>query len=175
MGSWFLIDRVGRRNLMLYGTALITLILILIGTLAAIATPNCIKDAIGFFLLYNFFYSVTIGATAYSAITETANSRLRVNTASIGLALQNAVFTMLAFVIPYIFNPDQGNLGAKTAFIFGGLGVICCTYIFFCHPEVSGRTYEEIDEMFIKRVPARKFKTFQTENLENLAHETARN
>jgi len=64
---------------------------------------------------------------------------------------------MLAFVIPYIFNPDQANLGAKTAFIFGGCGVICTVYLWFFHPETSGRTFEELDEMFIKRVPLRKF------------------
>jgi MFS transporter, SP family, general alpha glucoside:H+ symporter len=71
---------------------------------------------------------------------------------------------MWAFVIPYIFNPDQANLGAKTAFIFGGLSIFCTAYLFFCHPETSGRSYEELDEMFMKHVPARKFRTYQTES-----------
>lgn len=69
---------------------------------------------------------------------------------------------MWAFVIPYLFNPDQANLGAKTAFIFGGLGIFCTIYLYFCHPEVAGRSYEELDEMFVKKVSARNFKTYQT-------------
>jgi SP family general alpha glucoside:H+ symporter-like MFS transporter len=36
-------------------------------------------------------------------------------------------------------------------------------YLYFCHPETSGRSYEEIDEMFMKHVPARQFKTYRTE------------
>jgi hypothetical protein len=32
-------------------------------------------------------------------------------------------------------------------------------YLFI--PEYSGRTYAQIDEMFLRKVPARRFKTFQ--------------
>lgn len=69
---------------------------------------------------------------------------------------------MWAFVIPYLFNPDQANLGAKVAFIFGALAILSTVYLWFCQPEVAGRSYEELDEMFMKKVPAREFKTYQT-------------
>lgn len=71
---------------------------------------------------------------------------------------------MWAFVIPYIFNPNEANLGEKTAFIFGGLSVFSVVYLYFCHPETARRTYEELDEMFMKKVPAREFESFQTES-----------
>lgn len=96
-------------------------------------------------------------------MTETSTSRLRVKTIAIGTGLQNAIFTMWSFVMPYIFNPDQANLGAKSCFIFAGLAVFCLIYLWFCQPETAGRTYEEMDEMFIKGVPARKFKKYVTE------------
>lgn len=70
---------------------------------------------------------------------------------------------MWAFVIPYLFNPDQANLGAKVSFIFGGLAIICLVYLWLCQPETAGRTYEELDEMFINKIPARKFKGTATE------------
>lgn len=35
-------------------------------------------------------------------------------------------------------------------------------FFFFFMPELKGRTLEEIDELFANRVPAWKFKTFQT-------------
>jgi SP family general alpha glucoside:H+ symporter-like MFS transporter len=70
---------------------------------------------------------------------------------------------MWAFVIPYIFNPNQANLGARTSFIFGGLAVFCLIYLWFYQPESAGRTYAELDEMFMKKVPARKFKGYKTE------------
>jgi hypothetical protein len=68
---------------------------------------------------------------------------------------------MWTFVLPYLFNPDEANLGAKTTFLFGGISVISLVYLWFCQPETSGRSFEEIDEMFAKRIPARKFKSYQ--------------
>lgn len=35
-------------------------------------------------------------------------------------------------------------------------------FFFFCMPELKGRTLEEIDELFANRVPAWKFKSYQT-------------
>ena len=70
---------------------------------------------------------------------------------------------MWSFVLPYIFNPNEANLGAKTAFIFSGLCIISLAYMWLFQPETSGRTYEELDEMFMKQVPARKFKSYKTE------------
>lgn len=36
-------------------------------------------------------------------------------------------------------------------------------YFYFYHPETKGRTYEELDEMFMKGIPARQFATYVTE------------
>ncbi|KAI8654489.1 MFS domain-containing protein [Fusarium keratoplasticum] len=161
--SWFLIDRVGRRDLTIWGLVLLTVILMVTGGLAVAATPGAIKGTVALLLVYCYFYNCTIGATAYTLLTEIATSRLRAKTASLSLALQNGLFTMWAFVIPFLFNPDQANLGAKVSFIFGALAVLCILYLWFYQPESAGRSYEELDEMFIKKVPAREFKTFKTE------------
>ncbi|KAH6709148.1 hypothetical protein BKA61DRAFT_678051 [Leptodontidium sp. MPI-SDFR-AT-0119] len=93
---------------------------------------------------------MTIGATAYAILTENATSRLRVKTIAIVVAVQNTWYTLWSLVLPYLFNPDKANLGAKIAFIFGD-------------PETAGWSYEELDELYMKRVPARSFKTFVTE------------
>jgi hypothetical protein len=62
-----------------------------------------------------------------------------------------------------LFNPDQANLGGRLGFIFGGLSFLCLVYLWFYQPETAGRTYEELDEMFMKGVPARNFKAYQTD------------
>jgi hypothetical protein len=48
-------------------------------------------------------------------------------------------------------------------FIFGGLSIICLVYLWLYQPETAGRTYGELDEMFMKKVPAWKFKGYQTD------------
>lgn len=68
---------------------------------------------------------------------------------------------MWGFVLPYLFNPNKANLGAKVAFIFGGLSVLCLIYLWFCQPETTGLSYEELDELFINRVPTRKFQQYR--------------
>jgi SP family general alpha glucoside:H+ symporter-like MFS transporter len=96
-------------------------------------------------------------------LAETATSRLRVKTIAIGIFAHNAMNTMWAFVIPKLFNPDQANLGAKVSFIFGGLALLSCVYLWVFQPETAGRTYKELDELFAKKVPGRKFKSTKTD------------
>lgn len=43
------------------------------------------------------------------------------------------------------------------------MAVLCLTYIYFYQPETTGRSYEELDELYMKKVPAREFKTFVTD------------
>ncbi|KAF2678873.1 general substrate transporter [Lentithecium fluviatile CBS 122367] len=162
--SWYLVDRVGRRNLTFWGLLVLTVILFAMAGAAVPGTPGGSKAAVSMILLYSWWYNVTIGATAYTILCEVSTSRLRIKTIAIGLALQNAIYTMWSFVLPYLFNPDKLNLGGKIGFVFGGFSFVCLVYLWFMQPETSGRSYEELDEMFIKRVPARKFKDYQTDS-----------
>ncbi|KAH0008392.1 MFS hexose transporter, partial [Aureobasidium melanogenum] len=161
--SWFLIDRIGRRPLSCYGMLLLTILLLLTGGLACVGSKSAIKGTVGLLLLYNWLYSITIGATAYPILIETPTSHLRTKTAAIGLTLQSGLFAMWAFVIPYLFNPNQANLGARVAFIFGAFAVLSTVYLWLCQPETSGRSFAELDEMFVRKVPARGFKAYKTE------------
>lgn len=160
--SWYLTEKVGRRDLTLWGTILLTIVLFILGGLAVVG-GSALKGAVAMILLYCFIYNATIGATAYNILAEVATSRLRVKTIAIGIAFQYSLFTMWSFVLPKLFNPNQANLGGKTGFIFGAFSFFCIAYLWFYQPETAGRSYEELDEMFMKHVPARKFKGYQTE------------
>jgi MFS transporter, SP family, general alpha glucoside:H+ symporter len=161
--SWFLIDKAGRRSLTLYGTIALTVVLWIMGGLAVGGTPGELKGAIAMILIYCFLYNLSIGSTAYTCLTETATSRLRIKTIAIGLASANCISVMWSFVLPYLFNPDKANLGGKLGFIFGGLCFPCIAFIWWYQPETKGRSYEELDEMFMKKVHARHFKEYKTE------------
>jgi MFS transporter, SP family, general alpha glucoside:H+ symporter len=49
------------------------------------------------------------------------------------------------------------------AFIFGGLSLLCIIYLWFYQVETANRSYEELDEMFMKKIPARQFRGYVTE------------
>ena len=63
--------------------------------------------------------------------------------------------TAMNFAIPYMINPDEGNLRGKVGFVFGGLGLIGTLWSFFYVPELKGKTFAEIDTMFFNHVPPR--------------------
>jgi SP family general alpha glucoside:H+ symporter-like MFS transporter len=52
-----------------------------------------------------------------------------------------------------------GNLGGKCGYVWGA--TICLITAYFYLPEMKGRSYREIDILFNRHVPARKWK--QTE------------
>lgn len=115
--SWFLIDKVGRRDLTLWGSVLLTIILIITGGLASTNNHSCIKGVVGLIIVYGFFYNITIGATAYSLLCEVATSRLRIKTIAIGIAVQQTWYIIITIVLPYLFNPNYLNLGAKVCLV----------------------------------------------------------
>lgn len=58
--------------------------------------------------------------------------------------------------VPYMINPDEGNLRGKTGFIFGAFSIIACIWTYFCLPETKGRAFEQLDHMFEQKISARK-------------------
>lgn len=49
-----------------------------------------------------------------------------------------------------------------SGYLFFGFGLVGWIAIFFTVPEVAGRSYEEIDELFEAKTPTRQFATTKT-------------
>ena len=49
--------------------------------------------------------------------------------------------------------------------IWGASNLVIIPFVFFFVPETKGRSLEQLDEMFAKRVPTLKFKGFVTEHV----------
>lgn len=104
--------------------------------------------------------SCGIGAwpSSYTVSGETSSLRLRAKTQSIGTLAADAANILYSFVLPYAYNKDAGNLGAKTGFIFFAICVLTTGVTWWVIPEMKGRSNVEIDHMFELRLPTRKFK-----------------
>jgi hypothetical protein len=61
------------------------------------------------------------------------------------------------FTIPYMINPDAGNLGGKVGFIFGGFGLISSIVAYFYIPETKGLSFDDLDWLYTHHIPPRKF------------------
>ena len=157
-----LIDRFGRRTVIVYGTLAMTVVLMLTGGLGSSNHKATINATIGFMMLYNLVFNFCLGSAAYTIISEIPTFSLRAKSIGLSIVCQQALYTAQAFVLPYIFNPDKANLGAKTAFIYGGFCAVSLVVLFVYQPETKGRTYEELDELFMNKVPALKFPEYIT-------------
>ncbi|PSN61928.1 MFS general substrate transporter [Corynespora cassiicola Philippines] len=92
---------------------------------------------------------------SYAIMSEASALRLRAKSQAIGgiSAYVSAIVTY--FVLPYFYNPDALQLGAKTGFLFAGLCVIGAVTTYFLVPEMKGKTVLEIDQLFERKVKAR--------------------
>lgn len=101
---------------------------------------------------------LTVWPVSYAIGAETSALHLRAKTQALGWFVSHAISAIFGFILPYIYNPDQGNWKAKVGFFFGGLCAISFAVSFFHVPEMKGRTHAEIDHMFDIQLPARAFK-----------------
>jgi len=81
--------------------------------------------------------------------------------------LTSITSVIITVLIPYGLNIDELNWGGKVGFVFMILGVLCTTWCFFCLPESKGRTFEELDILFEREIPSRKFQYYDVLNGED--------
>ncbi|OGM50899.1 hypothetical protein ABOM_000694 [Aspergillus bombycis] len=154
--SWFLVNRVGRRPIFLGGMAGCTTLLLLIGILDVIPTGAAQWAQASLTVVYAFVYFLTIGAVAFVLLGEVSSLQLRARTTALATATQAIWGIIMFFIVPYMVNPDSGNLKGKVGYIFGGISLATTLVCFFYIPELKGKTYEEIDGLFRSRVPPRR-------------------
>lgn len=94
---------------------------------------------------------------------ELPSQRLRSYTFGLSAAIGFLGAWLATFTAPYFINPSSLNWGPKYGFIWFPSCLLAAAFIFFCLPEVKQRSLEEIDEMFQKKIPARKWRHYECE------------
>ncbi|KAL4811789.1 general substrate transporter [Aspergillus spinulosporus] len=163
MCSWLMIERLGRRRLIVGGCIAMTTTLPIIGGISILNTPAALKATVALMTIWGFLYQATLGACAYAIGGEVPTPALRQKTYAINMITTTLSSTLVYQLIPILINSDKANLGGKIAFVFFGPSVPMCVYLFYCLPETTGRSFDELEEMFQARIPARKFRGYVTE------------
>lgn len=97
---------------------------------------------------------------SFAVAGEASNLRLRAKTQGVGVLcymLSNVIFNI---VLPYIYNPDAGDLKGKTGFVYGGLCLLVFAVTWLAIPEMKGRSALEIDTMFERNLRCWQFKNW---------------
>ncbi|KAI9738370.1 MAG: hypothetical protein M1834_008873 [Cirrosporium novae-zelandiae] len=163
--SWFVMLYVGRRTLYNSGLAMLVVLMLVIGILDCVpnysSRPSVIWGQSSLMVLWNFFYDLSIGPVCFVILCECSATKVREKTIAVATAVQALLAIVMTVAIPYMINPDEANMRGKVGFFFGGLGVFCFLWSFFRVPETMNRTYEELDIMFERNVPTRKFAKYE--------------
>lgn len=156
--SWFFMTWFGRRTLYLYGSCMLTFIMLIVGCLATKQHVTSYSWAIGSMLLiFTFVYDLTIGPVCYSLVAELSSTRLKAKTIVLSRNLYNILGIVAGVITQYQLTQTAWNWGAYSGFFWMGTSAIMTTWIFFRLPEPKGRTYGELDILFEHKVSARKF------------------
>ena len=161
IGSWFLMARVGRRSLYLWGLIILNIILLIIGFVGIVPAGNTAAPWVvgSFLLIYTFTYDITVGPVCYCLVAEVSSTRLRSKTIVLARNCYNVVGIFNNIITPRMINPTAWDWGPKAGFFWAGLCFVSVVWTYFRLPEPKGKTYAELDILFERRVSARKFKS----------------
>ena len=93
-------------------------------------------------------------AVSYLYMSESGSSRLRAKTTSISASLPSVLGQVSGIYLPFML-AGRGTL--ISGFTFGGCGVLFLILSLFVVPDYTGRSHAQIDELFVRGIPARKF------------------
>ncbi|KAL2835419.1 putative transporter [Aspergillus pseudoustus] len=162
--SWFLMARLGRRTLYLYGSSILFCVLMIIGFVSLAPRGSSTNWTIGALLsVFTFVYDLTVGPICYSLVSELSSTRLRAKSVVLARNLYNVGGIVVNILINYQLTSTAWNWGARSAFFWAGVCFCCVVWIFFRLPEPKGRTFAELDVLFADKVPARKFNSTQVD------------
>ncbi|KAJ5118198.1 general substrate transporter [Penicillium atrosanguineum] len=159
MLSWILTTYFGRRDIYLWGSLVNTVLLVALGVAGSVGTSaasNYATASLG--LIISVLFTLGPAPASWVIIGETSAIRLRPLTTGMGRASYYIVEIPCIFLGSYMLNPTGGHLAGKCGYVWGATGLVCLVTAYFFLPEMKGRSYREIDILFNRHVPARKWK-----------------
>ncbi|KAF1919804.1 maltose permease MAL61 [Ampelomyces quisqualis] len=159
MLSWILTTYLGRRDIYVWGSLINVGFLVALGIAASVGVSTAASLAqASLGLIVSVLFTLGPAPASWVIIGETSSIRLRPLTTGIGRSAYYMVNIPCIFLSSYMLNPDAANLGGKCGYVWAGTGFFCFVVAYFFLPEMKNRSYREIDILFKRQVPARKWK-----------------
>ena len=153
----FFTDKVGRKPLLYAGLSGMTVSLFALG--ASFYFKNTLGldlkwVSVGSIVTFIACFAFSLGPIAWILISEIMPLKIRGTAMSIA-TMSNFAFN---FIIALIFPTLLETIGeACTFWIFGFVGIFSLFYTYYYIPETKGRSLEQIEQNWKKRLPARQF------------------
>ncbi|CAE6492528.1 unnamed protein product [Rhizoctonia solani] len=140
----WLIEKVGRRKLMIFGAVGQTITMVLLAVLGSIDRSSTnIASAVLLFVFNSFFAVGWLGMTwLYPAEITPLRIRQPAN------ALSTASNWAFNFMVVMVTGPSFQNIGYHTYTVFACLNAFIIPVVYFYFPETAGKSLEDMDVVF---------------------------
>ncbi|RSH79596.1 uncharacterized protein EHS24_009246 [Apiotrichum porosum] len=164
--SFYSTERFGRRTLVFVGGIGCFVCNIVLGTLGVVKRTDVVLNVtLAVICIWVLFYAGCLGGVCWGLTSEISTPRLRARTTGIVVNMSTCFSLLFGYTVPLMLaakGSGARNWGVKTMYLFACLGGIGLVVNYFLLPEVRGRTFAEVDEMFEVGVPPRKTKSYVT-------------
>jgi len=135
-----LVDKLGRKPLMLLGAGGLAILYLFISQLLGIKSP-----AVSWFLLSAIgIYALTLAPVTWVLISEIFPNKVRGTATSIAVLSLWAAYFILTFTFPVLYN----RLQDKTFFVYAAICAIGFVFVLKKIKETKGKTLEEMESVF---------------------------
>ncbi|KAG5766045.1 hypothetical protein H9Q72_005889 [Fusarium xylarioides] len=166
--TWFTVDLVGRRVLLLIGGAGMAVFLFIVGSVGTIKDPTETQKntLVASFILFSSAYALSWAPVSYMVLSEAASSHIKEKTNLLASVISVLTTFATSFTLPYLLSKPYAALGAKVGFIYGSFCVAMVVLAYFFIPELKGRSLEEVDQLFASGESLRKLGYLKTRTAE---------
>lgn len=145
IGSMFLVDRAGRKLIMLVASAGMGISLALLGyTFAHNAGAG--TGLLTWILVYVASFSIGMGGIYWVVVTEIFPTRVRGAASSLSVVFLWGGNFLVSLYFPVMLAQMKGN----AFFVFASMCAICLVFILLCVPETKGKSLEQIEHELFK-------------------------
>ncbi|GAB1209327.1 hypothetical protein APSETT445_008099 [Aspergillus pseudonomiae] len=149
IASWiavFTIEKFGRRTLMLFGAAGMSISMMILAITASLKTPQANIACIVFLFVFNTFFAIGWLGMTWLYPAEIVPLKIRAPANALATS-SNWIFNFLVVMItPVAFD----NIDYQTYIIFAVINAFIVPVVFFFYPETTRRSLEEMDRIFRK-------------------------
>ncbi|KAF5787481.1 putative major facilitator, sugar transporter, major facilitator superfamily [Helianthus annuus] len=147
----FLLDRIGRRPLLLTSIGGMIVSLMTLGTTLTIIDHSdhkitwAVALSIATVLSFVAFFSIGMGPIAWVYSSEIFPLRLRAQGCSMGVAMNRVVSGLIGMTFISLYKAI--TIGGAF-FLFTGVAIVGCLFFYTLFPETHGKNLEEVEQLF---------------------------
>lgn len=149
----FYLDRMGRRGPMLYGSAGLAACMLVVAVLLSFQSPSYAEavqkatasGSVAFFFAYMIIFSATTAVVPWAYVPEILPLHARAKGTAIGISSNWLWNFVVVMITPTIIEKLQW----KAYLIFMCTNAAFIPLVYFCYPETTNLTLEEVDYLFV--------------------------